>query len=339
MTMPKIVKEHKARQGVKGSCANSSLDKLAQLRKRGRAKYVQTPLIQALIKYAETKKGGEAQRWVKHFCRIETCSSVIKSDGTKATAKYCNSRACRICSAIRTGKLWNKYETSLKRLKEPFFVTLTQGSRVGAMELKQTIAKMQKAFKRTMEVMRKRNRSLVGFRKLEITYETSGKHKDTYHPHFHVVVDGEEQAYWLISEWLNHNPKASEKAQDVRRWDSNKDLNEIFKYFAIFFDKKGNPIPVSAMYNLVVVMDGIRSFQTFGNFAKGIQEAEDVNEGLISQTCEVRKGTYEFIHDNWWGTVAVGDGSSPGTFVPLIDNLTTERMQEHYNKLTQWLNV
>jgi hypothetical protein len=197
---------------------------------------------------------------------------------------------------------------------------------------------MHKAFKQTMEVMRKRNKSLSGFRKLEITYKTNGKHKDTYHPHFHVLVDGESEAYWLVSEWLKRNPQASQKAQDVRKW-NNGDLNEVFKYITLFFNKKGEPIPLSAMYNIVVAMDGLRSFQTFGNFAKGTQESEDVNDGLISQTCEVRKGTYEFIHDNWWGTVAVGDGSSPGTFVPLIENLTTETMQKNYKKLSEWLNV
>jgi hypothetical protein len=329
--MTKVVKEHKARQeGEIGSCDNSYLDKLAQLRKRGARKYVQAPIIEQLIAYSKNPKKtllmGEKVRWFDHFSRIRNCSNVLVSKDGKVTSRYCNSRACLVCSAIRTGKLWNKYENSIQALKEPFFVTLTQGPRVSAMKLEKTIATMTVNFKNCMEVLRKRKKNLVGFRKIEVTYSTK---EGTYHPHFHVLVDGEEEAYWLVSEWLKRNPKASPKAQDVRKWEKG-DLNEVFKYLTKFFDKEGNPIPTDAMYNLVIAMDKKRSFQTFGNFAKGIQEVNDVNKELNPIAMDIQQGYYQWNDDTWY---------SYKDFKPILENPTTKKMQQHYNRLTQWLNV
>ena len=269
---------------------------------------------------------GEKVRWFDHFSRIRNCSNVLVSKDGKVTSRYCNSRACLVCSAIRTGKLWNKYENSIQALKEPFFVTLTQGPRVSAMKLEKTIAKMTTDFKKCMEVLRKRKKNLVGFRKIEVTYSTN---EGTYHPHFHVLVDGEEEAYWLVAEWLKRNDKANKKAQDIRKWE-NGDLNEVFKYLTKFFDKEGNPIPTEAMYNLVIAMDKKRSFQTFGNFAKGTQEVDDVNEELNPIAMDIEQGYYQWFDDTWY---------SHKGFKPILDNPTTKKMQQHYNKLTQWLNV
>jgi len=253
--------------------ANSSLDKLAQLGKRAARKFVQKPIIEALIEISAEQKDAKTRKgtpWVKQFSNILKCSSILKSTGDKVTARYCNSRACLVCSAIRTGKLWNKYENALKRTKEPFFVTLTQGPRVDAMELRKTIAQMTKRFQDCIGVLKKRKKNLVGFRKLEVTYETKGKHKNTYHPHFHCLVDGEEQAYWLVSEWLKRNPEASAKAQDVRKWEDG-DLNEMFKYITKFFDKDGKPIP--AIANSVV----LSKFE-YDELQERVVQAESWNE-------------------------------------------------------------
>lgn len=317
-----------------GGGANSSLDKLAQLGKRAARKFIQKPIIEALIEITEKQKDAKTRKgtpWIKQFSNILNCSSILKSTGDKVTARYCNSRACLICSAIRTGKLWNKYEDALKRTKEPFFVTLTQGPRVDAMELRETIAQMTNGFQKCIGVLKKRKKNLVGFRKLEITYETKGKHKNTYHPHFHCLVDGEEEAYWLVSEWLKRNPGASVKAQDVRKWEAG-DLNEVFKYITKFFDKDGKPISPIAMYNIVVAMDGIRSFQTFGNFAKGTQESDDVNKELTSQETTVPKGNFEWNYGNWFKQYK-------GSFVPIMENVLTEKMNKHYKNLMLCLNV
>lgn len=311
-------------------CANSFLDKLAQLRKRGGRKYIQAPIIQQLIAYSEAPKktmsDTEKARWKKHFERILTCSSVLTVKDGKTTAKYCNSRACLICSAIRTGKLWNKYNDAVKALKEPYFVTLTQGPRVGHYKLGWTINKMIKDFRKCTDVLRKKRIRLVGFRKIETQYDIK---KGTFHPHLHIIVDGEYEAYMLMSEWLKHNPKATPKAQNAKPWTEN-DLNEVFKYITKFFDEDGNVIPPEAMYELVVSMDNKRSFQTFGNFAKGIEEVEDVNEENTAIEIDLAEGYYNWKKSTWF---YIKDDK------PIIENPTTDNMQKHYNKLLKWLTV
>ncbi len=73
--------------------ANSSLDKLAQLGKRAARKFVQKPIIEALIEISAEQKDAKTRKgtpWIKHFSNIPKCSSILKSTGDKVTARYCS---------------------------------------------------------------------------------------------------------------------------------------------------------------------------------------------------------------------------------------------------------
>ncbi len=49
----------------------------------------------------------------------------------------------------------------------------------------------------------------------------------TYHLHLHVLVQGSDNALWMIEKWLELNPEASPKSQDKRLFSGN--LNEVVK--------------------------------------------------------------------------------------------------------------
>ena len=65
-------------------------------------------------------------------------------------------------------------------------------------------------------------------RKLECTYNAT---ENTYHPHFHFIIEGEQAAHDLLAAWINRYPDhiVNIKGQDIRPADK---PIELFKYFA-----------------------------------------------------------------------------------------------------------
>lgn len=276
------------------SCANApaggSLDTLAQLRKnspspaqkqqiegvmrlqkRARSKYVQTPLLLALVDEAE-KLGDFDQKdmyWDTFHCVWK-----LEQKGGKVTGRYCGHRWCLVCSRIRTGKLINKYKPFFEKMKEPQFVTLTVVNPT-ELEFSNCLEKMQKDIKQIQEIMRKNGTPLVGLRKIECTHNLE---EDTYHPHFHLVIDGLYEAQVLKELWLKKNPTSTERNQDIRPADKNT-LVEIFKYTTKIVTSKNSkdkkPMSVHALHVIFREFRGMRTFQAIGGFGKNNTENDD----------------------------------------------------------------
>ena len=152
------------------------------------------------------------------------CGSLLIQEGQKLTGRYCNGRWGNTCNRIRTAKLMEGYRKPLETLLEPYFVTLTIPNVCGE-DLKESI----KTLLKTIQLITRSRRRLTefnGIRKIECTYNAI---EDTYHPHLHLIIDGKDNAEWLISEWLKRNPNANRVAQDYRKADSGS-LMELFKY-------------------------------------------------------------------------------------------------------------
>ena len=123
----------------------------------------------------------------KQYQRAYYCCDGIQQEGTtiKTANEYCNSRACLVCNSIRTAKLIEAYGSDLRAEKQ-YFCTLTIVS-VKKAELKETIEKMTRQFGLILKALReKKGLKPDGIRRLEITYN---KEADTYHPHFHYLVN------------------------------------------------------------------------------------------------------------------------------------------------------
>lgn len=268
---------------------SSFLDTLAQpsekyrstlqtLVKRAGAKWLQRSLILKLIDLNSPLKKSYWNTW--------HCSNILLQEGKKIVTKYCNNRWCPVCNRIRTAKLINGYLPEFKKMVDPRFVTLTIPN-VPAHELRSTFYQMVQEFNRIRKVLVYQNIRINAIRKLECTYNEV---TNTYHPHYHLILEGEVPGSGLISEWLKRFPDAEKWCQDNKAA-SEGDLIELCKYSAKLFSKKQtgkedgktiievNPVALDVIYQ---AMYRIRTLQSMGWIKK---ISEDINE-LDSQVIE-----------------------------------------------------
>jgi hypothetical protein len=177
------------------------------------------------------------------------------------------------------------YQPQLDKLHDLYFVTLTTISPQTA-GLKARLVRMYKEWRTVTNRARKTREGFIGLRKLEC----NPRPNDFVHPHFHVVVQGKDNAYWLMNQWLERwGNLADRSGQDVRKADSDS-LKEIFKYMtkpAIKLEEKDGVIKASKRgYKLtdeeIDQLDAIncalrrkRIVQPFGGLTKVSEEIRD----------------------------------------------------------------
>lgn len=255
----------------------ASLDTLAQLgtrlEKQGKDKVEDNPLK----KRARAKHYGVAvatqltllsSPLEKSYRNSIYCASVLEQDGAKFTGRYCKARWCPVCNRIRTAKLIHGYAAPLAALEDSHFVTLTIPN-VPAADLRAAIDYMLVTVKRFQEAYKKRfqrrqqNWQLKGLRKLECTHNAR---EDTFHPHFHFIVEGEAAARALVADWLQALPDASYKAQKAQKAYEGAN-HELFKYFTKLVTKQPDGRRVTDTRALDIIfqaMQGRRVFQPIG---------------------------------------------------------------------------
>ena len=275
------------------------------LRKRARAKFVGLPIVMALIRLNSPLKGS--------YLNSYGCCSVIEQKDGQLTTRYCKNRWCIPCCRIRAARAIRKYYPHLSAFEDPQFVTLTvpnvKGShlaaKVGRMKGPTGSWAMAK-----QAVIRQGRR--VGFRfqgvcKFEVTYNAG---LDSYHPHFHVIVEGQRPARALVRQWLRLNPRAAVSAQDVRPANE-RSMLEMFKYFTKM-TTKGQCIPAR---NLDVIFRAVRRRRVFQPFGmKGLKSDSELDEEFrLDQTTPAIKRLEENLLWHWqqdlhdWIDLKTGD--------------------------------
>ena len=255
-----------------------SLDTLAQLR-NPEQKDPFTPLQKGFQKRSRAKMLTDVANGqlidlesslVKSYWQTYWCTRTVLQEGDKLTSRYCNQRWCLVCNRIRTAKLINGYIPSIDKLKDPQFVTLTRQT-VDAVDLAPTIQEMQGNFVKVKDRLRKQGIKLKGIRKIEVKYNEL---TDKYHPHYHLIVEGKQDAQTLVCEWVSSYPNdvCNIQAQDVRKADKNAPL-ELFKYFTKMLTDSGHFYP-KQMDLVFQVMKGKRTFQPFGGIKKQSEDIE-----------------------------------------------------------------
>ena len=226
--------------------------------KRAKRKGFSVALAKAMINQATEEKSPMLR---SYYNALHCCDTLHESEG-KLITKYCKTRICVICGAIRTAKAIDTYFPIIKDW-DAYFVTLTIPN-VREESLRKTIDEMLDSFRNSQRAI-KRKHVFKGVRKLEVTYNYG---RNDYHGHFHVVVDGINQALLLRDEWLNRNPTAKSIAQDVRKCNEGT-LKEVFKYsmkiLASDNDKSRDPhLHPHAVDVIVNALHKRRTYQNFG---------------------------------------------------------------------------
>lgn len=281
----------------------------ALLLKRARARYLTMPLAVSLAKLKtgkvyRNKAGqvtGELETRYRNTCY---CTAVLTQEGGKIMGKYCGNRWCLVCSRIRTARAINRYQPVVEGWTDRWFVTLTLRN-VAALDLPDTIDDMIRDTQTIKLGMRRTDKvKLVALRKLECTHNAEA---DTYHPHFHFLVDGRRAAELLLSRWMALHPHTSDlKGQNIKRCDAG-DLREIFKYFTkLVTRKKVNgsavshrryPIPPDKLDVIFRAMQGRRVYQPVGFVVAS--DAPDENADTVEPELATRAPTLETIQWEW----------------------------------------
>lgn len=254
------------------------------LQRRAFAKYYTNKIIFPLI---NLNSPLNKSYWNTFHC----VSQLQQNPEGKITSKYCKNRWCIVCNKIRTGILHNTHKKSLEGVKTKF-ITLT--SRYTATcrtkkDLAIVYELMIKAWQKSWRSTKEKYGNLMAIRKTEITwkYRRANGVIDTYHPHFHIILEGNNgEAEYLVSQWLKNMPNARLKSQDIKNADE-KVFNEMFKYVCKMWSKELNrktgkhdfvlPYPADKMNDIFEVLHGKRTIQTY-NLKK--VELDDFDEEL-----------------------------------------------------------
>ncbi len=258
-------------------------------KKRAKAKFITNGFI---IDLASLKSPLEQSYWNTFHC-VETL--LYDQENGKMTGKYCKNRWCLVCNRIRTGKLMNKYFDRFIKYDDLFFVTLTVRN-VPIEKLPECLNRMGKIWDKIRFKFKYRGINFDGIRKSECTYNNK---ENTFHPHFHVVIRGREQAELLLQLWMKLNKEDTDiKGQDIRKCDTDT-LKELFKYFTKIVkrdkttDKNEYQIFIKPLDLMNQAYYKNKIFNPFGIFRKkeDSENDEDIEELQAEILQEIRDGS------------------------------------------------
>lgn len=275
------------------------------------------------------------------YRRTVFCSGFMLQEGKTMTSKYCNGRWCLTCNRIRTAKLMNGYLPQIEKFENKQFVTLTVPNCSEA-ELYSTMREMYHNMRRVRKKLSNWGINAKAVRKLECTYNED---TDQYHPHFHIIINGEGAARFMVYWWLQYFPDASYKAQDIRKADVSS-IKELFKYSTKLVVKskkdKGNVILAKPLDIIFTAMKGLRTFQKMGDIKKITEDVEEIEAQVYSELetqapgdplvkiwrwmgkdwCHIETGELLTGHEptlNAYSVVHNKDDTPDLLFVPVID--------------------
>ena len=160
-----------------------------------------------LFKFYDTGFKSEAEKIKQcgNFLEFALKEHQITKENKKklANANFCKNRFCPVCSWRRTrnitGQLKEAFTAIQKEKVATLFLTLTVKN-PDVKDLKDTITKMNKAFKRMSETKRFKNAILGYFKSIEILGDKTPKGQA--HPHFHILLVVKE-SYFKKSDYIN----------------------------------------------------------------------------------------------------------------------------------------
>jgi hypothetical protein len=287
------------------------------LKKRARRNYLKNALALGLVdvnnddrkKRIESAENVlqelEADKTEKDILRsywsMYHCSNKLTRKNGKVSGRYCKNRLCLVCNSIRTAALLTSYKPVFDEWGEDaYFVTLTAPT-VKESKLNDRVNEMHSIFfniKETLKMRYLRNTSekFEGVRKLECTYNPF---TDKYHPHFHFMIKGKDNAETVYNEWLKRTKYlgTSKKAQDCQKARKGAAM-EVFKYFTkiVSSSSKDRNIYLKSLDVIFKEFRGRRVIQSFG-FKLPKVEKTTVVEEIKSEEVQSIEGLQRFLSE------------------------------------------
>jgi len=306
------------------------------LYKTVRKKSFQNHYLPHLVAFSQQEKNTY---WEKRLWGVYHCAENLYIEQGQYKNHRCKKRECLICQGYTTRERIAKYLPVLRSFNDLQFVTLTVPN-IGAHQLRQTIKQMTGVFRATLDVLRKQGFGVRGTRNLEVTFSPK---RANFHPHFHCIIEGKENAKKVVKHWKRlwgtRAVTLSNKAQDIRPFGTKEsDLLEAFKYANKIVSSDENRERVIYAWGLFESMKatsggegGIRTFQTFGfnlsDYPAEETGGEPAGEFVADPT--LPDGSFTFIFDRQAGFF---DYIEPSTGETLTDYRMPEAVRKFLNE-------
>lgn len=264
--------------------------------------------------------------------RVEECGSYLEfkrfsDDSMKLNhANFCKVRLCPMCAWRRSLKVFGQVSSVMNYLENKYeylFLTLTQRN-VPPNELANELDKLFAGYKTLAKRKTFKQISKGWFRALEVTHNIQ---KDTYHPHFHVIIavsssyfksrDYISQDTW-VKLWRNILELDYNPIVDVRKYKPkngnkklSKEIAEVAKYTIKSNDyiiKDINGVDEEATDKAVLVLDSALANRRLVAFGGELRKAhkllnlDDTENGdLIHTDNDELREDLEFVieHYHW----------------------------------------
>jgi hypothetical protein len=257
------------------------LGNITVMERRAKRKLISKTLAMLLIPMA---RADHNWKWEARFTNTLHCQDELTTAGGRSYSTYCKERCCTICLANRKGEKVNLYLPIVEDMPDPHFLTITAQS-VGKDGLKIRVHEIAHAIRTLIARYKKRSQRGKGIKFYGIWALESNFNpfKWTYNPHIHMILPSEYAVQTFLNDWMQYWKErevyVDRKGQYYRRLkkDRQKDLIEIVKYGSKIFTepdiakrirfglpKKPSFIYVRALYNILLAMDGLDVFNTFG---------------------------------------------------------------------------
>ena len=199
--------------------------------------------------------------WSKRYATSMFCCHTVYQTGQKLESTFCRSKWCTVCGRNRSAKITDAYGEVLTSLPDLHFVTLSIRS-MEADQLALSIDRMNNAWRKIYNAMTRKGIKPQGGRTLEITHGVKG-----YHPHYHILIAGQENAMMLQSLWMKHfKDEAGQGGQEVKPVNLTKGINavmELVKYSVKPMVNK-KMLPPEVLHTINVATFGRQMFSPFG---------------------------------------------------------------------------
>jgi plasmid rolling circle replication initiator protein Rep len=308
----------------------SDLTNSKSLKGKAKRKLITQATVLGLI---DISKNEQEEEVTKSYWNTFYCQNKLITHGEKLYGLYCKNRYCTLCSANRKADIINRYLPIVQTWKCPYFLTLTVKA-VYYPNLRATMLSMLKEFRKIIGKYRKQfirgtGPRLIGIRSLESNYNAE---KNTYNPHFHIIVSDKETGEILMKEWIARAKpgKAEEWCQMLSPVKKNIDaLIETVKYGSKIFtepdlkkrskQKSEVKINVEGLHNIFMAMKGMRIFDRFG-FNLPAKEMYVSNVRILSNAIEWE---YDINRFDWYNTngESLSQYLPSGNLVDILENL------------------
>lgn len=231
-------------------------------------------LLKTTHRYPDPNPDSDTAKLLQLVDKLEDCCRTPHIMIDRETAEMglkefrCKSRVCARCGRIRAMQLKEQLLPLVQIMDSPKFITLTPLS--NDKPLKEQLKDLVKSFAKLRKEDLWKSHFSKGFYTLEVTFN----HKsDQWHPHIHIIVDGEYLYYKTLSKlWLRATGNAY--VVDIRRPQSqSRCVWYVTKYATKSQDSLS--IPENRLAEWALQLKSMRFINMFGGLRKPPDEENE----------------------------------------------------------------